>query len=167
MILGMSTATFTLVHVIISLVGIGSGLVVAVGLWRAQPLPLWTALFLASTIATSATGFLFHSKTFGPPHVVGVISLMVLAIGLLALYGLHLARNWRGTYVFCALAALYFNVFVAVAQAFDKVPALHALAPKGSEPPFAVAQLLVLGGFVAFGVAAAKRFHPLRPAAHA
>ena len=82
---------------------------------------LWTALFLASTIATSATGFLFHSKTFGPPHVVGVISLMVLAIGLLALYGLHLARNWRGTYVFCALAALYFNVFVAVAQAFERV----------------------------------------------
>lgn len=161
MILGMSTATFTLLHVIISLVGIGSGFVVAVSLRRAQWLPLWTALFLATTILTSVTGFLFHSKNFGPPQVVGVISLVVLAIGLLALYRFHLAGGWRGVYVVCALAALYFNVFVAVTQAFDKVPTLHSLAPTGTEAPFAVVQLAVLAVFVALGVSAFKRFRPL------
>jgi hypothetical protein len=160
MILGMSTASFTILHVIISLIAIVSGIVVAAGMRRAQRLPRWTALFLATTIATSVSGFFFHSKGFGAPHAVGVISLVILAVALLALYAYHLAGAWRGVYVASALAALYFNVFVLVTQLFAKLPTLKALAPTGSEPPFAVAQLLVLVAFVVLGVSALKRFHP-------
>jgi len=164
MILGMSTASFTLLHVAISLIAIASGVVVTIGMWRAQRMPLWTAVFLVTTIATSVTGFLFHSKSFGPPHVVGVISLIILALALVALYGYRLTGAWRWIYVASALAAFYLNVFVAVVQAFQKLPFLNALAPKGSEPPFAIAQLLVLAGFIALGVIAARRFHPGEPA---
>src|SRR5882762_2123129 len=164
MILGMSTAAFTLLHVVISLIAIACGVVVAIGLWRAQRLPGWTAVFLVTTIATSVTGFLFHSKSFGAPHVVGVISLVILAIALIAFYGYRLAGAWRWIYVAGALAAFYLNVFVAVVQAFQKLPFLRALAPTGSEPPFAVAQLLVLAGFIALGIIAARRFHPSEPA---
>jgi len=164
MILGMSTASFTLLHVAISLIAIASGVVVTIGMWRAQRMPLWTAVFLVTTIATSVTGFLFHSKSFGPPHVVGVISLIILALALVALYGYRLTGAWRWIYVAGALAAFYLNVFVAVVQAFQKLPFLNALAPKGSEPPFAITQLLVLAGFIALGVIAARRFHPGEPA---
>ena len=164
MILGMSTAAFTLLHVVISLIAIACGGVVTIGLWRAQRVPGWTAVFLVTTIATSVTGFFFHSKSFGAPHVVGVISLVILAIALIALYGYRLAGPWRWIYVASALAAFYLNVFVAVVQAFQKLPSLRALAPTGSEPPFAVAQLLVLAGFIALGVVAARRFHPGAPA---
>lgn len=167
MILGMSVATFTLFHVVISLIGIASGVVVAIGMWRAQRLPGWTALFLATTIATSLTGFLFHSKSFGAPHVVGVVSLVILAIALIALYGYHLAGAWRSIYVVCAIMALYLNVFVLVVQAFQKVAGLNALAPTGSEPPFAIVQLLVLVGFGALGFFATRRFHPATAAAPA
>lgn len=160
MILGMPTAAFTLLHVIISLIGIVAGAVVALRMRRAQRLPGWTAVFLATTILTSVTGFFFYSKSFGPPHVVGVISLIILAAALVALYGYHLAGAWRALYVVTALAAFYLNTFVLVTQLFAKVPALKALAPNGSEPPFAVAQLLVLGAFVALGVSAIKRFRP-------
>jgi hypothetical protein len=163
MILGMSIEAFTLFHVVISLIAIASGVLVTVGMWRAQRLPGWTAVFLATTIATSVTGFLFHSKNFGAPHVVGVISLVILAIALIALYGYRLAGAWRWIYVASALAAFYLNVFVAVVQAFQKLPFLRALAPKGSEPPFALTQLLVLAGFIALGVVAARRFHPGAP----
>jgi hypothetical protein len=165
MILGMSTATFTLLHVVISLVGIACGLVVAFGMLRTRLLPGWTAAFLVTTITTSVTGFLFHSKSFGPPHVVGVVSLVILPIALLALYGHHLARTWRPIYVICALAALYLNVFVLVVQAFQKLPSLRALAPNGSEPPFVITQLLVLLAFVALGILTTRRFHPGLPAA--
>ena len=127
-------------------------------------MPGWSAVFLATTIATSVTGFLFHSKSFGAPHVVGLISLVILALALIALYGYRLAGAWRSIYVASALAAFYLNVFVAVVQAFQKLPFLRALAPTGSEPPFAVTQLLVLAGFVALGVVAARRFHPGAPA---
>jgi len=164
MILGMSTEAFTSLHVVISLIAIACGVVVTIGLWRAQRLPGWTAVFLVTTIATSVTGFFFHSKSFGAPHVVGVISLVILAITLIALYGYRLAGAWRWIYVAGALAAFYLNVFVAVVQAFQKLPFLRALAPTGSEPPFAVAQLLVLAGFIALGVVAARRFHPGVPA---
>ena len=133
-------------------------------MWRAQRVPLWTAVFLVTTIATSVTGFLFHSKSFGPPHVVGVISLVILALALVALYGYRLTGAWRWIYVAGALAAFYLNVFVAVVQAFQKLPFLNALAPKGSEPPFAITQLLVLAGFIALGIIAARRFHPSEPA---
>lgn len=164
MILGMSTGSFTLFHVAISLIAIACGVVVAIGMWRAQRMPLWTTVFLVTTVATSVTGFLFHSKTFGPPHVVGVISLVILALALVALYGYRLTGAWRWIYVASALAAFYLNVFVAVVQAFQKLPFLNALAPKGSEPPFAITQLLVLAGFIALGVIAARRFHPGEPA---
>ena len=164
MILGMSVGTFTLLHVIISLVGIASGAVVLFAMIGDRPSRAWTALFLATTVLTSATGFLFHSASFGPPHVVGVISLVVLAVALLALYGQHLGGVWRPVYVICAVIALYLNVFVGVVQAFQKIPALNALAPKGSEPPFLAAQLVVLIGFIGFGYLAVKRFHPARGA---
>ena len=164
MILGMSTEAFTLFHVVISLIAIASGVAVTIGMWRAQRLPGWTAVFLATTIATSVTGFLFHSKSFGAPHAVGVISLVILATALIALYGYRLAGAWRWIYVAGALAAFYLNIFVAVVQAFQKLPSLRVLAPTGSEPPFAVTQLLVLAGFIAFGVVAARRFHPGAPA---
>jgi hypothetical protein len=160
MILGMSTATFTLLHVIISLLGIASGLVVLVGMLSGRPLNRWNGFFLLTTIATSVTGFMFHSKSFGPPHVVGVISLVVLAVALFALYSRHLSGSWRRIYAACAVLALYLNVFVGVVQAFQKIPFLHALAPNGSEPPFAIAQGVVLIIFVALGIAAAKRFRP-------
>lgn len=160
MVLGMSTATFTLLHVLISLIAIVSGIVVTAGMWRARRLPGWTALFLITTIATSVTGFFFHSKSFGPPHVVGVLSLMILAAAPVALYRYQLAGAWRWIYVATALTAFYLNVFVAVTQAFQKLPFLRALAPNGSEPPFVITQLLVLIGFISLGVVAAKRFHP-------
>jgi len=160
MILGMSTAAFTLLHVIISLIGIASGAVVMWGLWKAKRLGGWTALYLLTTVLTSATGFLFHSTSFGPPHIVGVISLVVLAATIAALYYYRLAGPWRWIYVAGAVLALYLNVFVGVVQAFQKLPFLHPLAPTGSEPPFAIAQFLVLALFIAFGIAATKRFHP-------
>jgi hypothetical protein len=158
MILGMSTAAFTTLHVVISLIGIFSGLVIALGMCRGARLPGWTALFLVTTILTSATGFLFHSASFGPPHVIGVISLVILAVALVALYGKHLAGRARWIYIAAAIFALYLNVFVGVIQAFQKIPFLHALAPTQQAAPFVVAQLLVLAFFVAVLVAALKHF---------
>jgi hypothetical protein len=163
MILGLSVGTFTLLHVLISLAGIATGLVVLFGLITNRRLPRWTAAFLAATVLTSATGFLFHSASFGPPHVLGIISLVALAAALFALYGRKLAGGWRAAYVVTAVLSLYLNVFVGVVQAFQKVPALHALAPKGSEPPFAVAQLVVLVAFGVLGFLAVRRFHPTTP----
>jgi hypothetical protein len=166
MILGMSTPTFTLVHVILSLVGILAGAIAALGMLSAKKLESWTALFLATTVATSATGFLFHSAAFGPPHVVGFISLVVLAVAILALYGRHLAGPWRWIYVVGAVLALYLNVFVGVVQAFQKLPFLQPLAPTQSEPPFLIAQVVVMVIFIALGILAARRFHPgaMKPA---
>jgi hypothetical protein len=160
MILGMSTSTFTLVHVVLSLIGIFSGAVVLFGMFSAKRLNGWTALFLATTVLTSVTGFFFHSVSFGPAHVVGVISLVVLAVAILALYVYRLAGSWRWIYVACAAAALYFNVFVGVVQAFQKLPLLQALAPTQSEPPFIVTQSVVLAIFVVLGIVAVRSFHP-------
>jgi hypothetical protein len=159
MILGMSTATFTLVHVLISLVGIGSGLIVLFGLLNAKRMDGWTGLFLATTVATSATGFGFPFEQLLPSHKVGIISLAVLAIAILARYAFHLARGWRWIYVVTAMIALYLNVFVAIVQSFRKVPALKELAPTGSEPPFLAAQLVVMALFIVFTIMAVKRFH--------
>ena len=161
MILGMSVGVFTTLHVLISFVAILAGVVVLFAMIANQRLELTTSVFLFTTILTSVTGFFFHSKSIGPPHIVGAISLVVLAICLLALYGRKLVGVWRPTYVITAVAALYFNCFVLVAQAFAKVPALHALAPKGTEPPFAVAQAALLAVFVALGYLAVRRHHPL------
>ena len=160
MIFGLPASTYTLIHVIISLAGIVSGLVVVYGLLTAKPLNGWTALFLVTTIATSVTGFGFPIHKFRPPHVVGVLSLIVLAIAVVARYGFHLTGAWRATYVVTAILALYFNVFVGVVQAFDKIASLKALAPTQKEPPFAIAQGAVLVIFIVLGVLATKRFRP-------
>ena len=169
MILGMTTSTFTLVHVVLSLVGIGSGFVVILGLLKGKRLDGWTAVFLATTVATSVTGFGFPFDHLLPSHKVGILSLLVLTVAILARYAFHLAGAWRRTYAISAVIALYFNVFVLVVQAFLKVPALHALAPKQTEPPFLVTQLIVLVVFVLLGIKTAKRFRdePVRAAARA
>ena len=158
MILGMTTSTFTLVHVIISLVGIGSGIIVTFGLLTGKRLDGWTALFLATTVATSVTGFFFPFDHLLPSHKVGIISLAVLAVAILARYGLHLAGAWRRIYAVSAMIALYLNVFVGVVQAFEKVPALKAMAPTQTEPPFLVAQIAVLVIFVGLTILAAIKF---------
>lgn len=160
MMLGMSLETYTLVHVIISLIGIGSGFVVLFGLLSGKRLGGWTGLFLATTVLTSVTGFGFPFDHLLPSHAVGTISLVVLAVAILALYPFHLAGAWRRIYVTTAVTALYLNCFVAVVQSFQKVPALHELAPNGSEPPFAIAQLAVLVIFVVLGIRAARKFRP-------
>jgi hypothetical protein len=158
MILGLSTAAFTTLHVIISLVGIFSGLVVLLGMCNGRRLPRWTATFLLTTIATSVTGFLFHSTSFGPPHLIGALSLVILAIALLALYGKHLSDAWRWIYIVTAILALYLNALVGVVQAFQKIAFLHARAPTQKEPPFLIAQLLVLAFFVVTVVICLKSF---------
>lgn len=160
MILGLTTATYTAVHVILSLIGIGTGLIVMFGLIGGKRLDGWTALFLATTAATSLTAFGFPNEHVTPGIVVGIISLVALALAIVARYARHLAGAWRGTYVVSAMIALYLNVFVAIVQSFEKVPALNALAPKGSEPPFLITQVLVMALFVALSILAGKRFHP-------
>ena len=157
-VFGMSLATYTFLHVVISLVGIGSGLVVLFGLLRGKRLDRWTAVFLATTVATSVTGFGFPADHLLPSHVVGAISLVVLAVAIAARYAFHLRGAWRRVYVVTAALALYLNVFVGVVQSFLKVPALRALAPKQTEPPFVVSQGVVLLVFVVLAVAAAVRF---------
>jgi len=159
MILGMPEATYRLLHVLISLVGIGSGIVVMFGFLTGKRLDGLTALFLVTTVLTSLTGFGFPFDHLLPSHKVGIISLVILAIAILARYVFHLAGSWRWIYVIAATTALYLNVFVAVVQAFLKVPALKALAPTQKEPPFLVAQLAVLFVYVGLTILAAKRFH--------
>jgi hypothetical protein len=154
----MSLATFTLAHVVISLVGIGSGLVVLFGLFAGKRLEGWTKLFLATTVATSLTGFGFPFDHLLPSHVVGFLSLVVLAVAIAARYAFHLRGAWRHVYVVGAVLALYLNVFVGVVQAFLKVPALNALAPHQTEPPFVVSQGIVLVSFVVLAIVAAIRF---------
>lgn len=158
MIFGMTISTFTTVHVVLSLVGIFSGFVVLIGLLGGKRLDGLTALFLVSTVLTSVTGFLFPVDHFLPSHGVGIISLVVLAVAILARYAFHLAGAWRWIYVVGAVVGLYLNVFVLIAQAFLKVPTLKAMAPTQSEPPFLIAQLVVMALFIALGIAAAKRF---------
>lgn len=164
MILGMTTATFTLIHVLLSLAGIGTGFIVLYGLLTGKRLDGWTAIFLTTTVLTSATGFLFPVEHLLPSHVVGIISLVVLAIAILTRYPLHLARASRWIYVVCAVLALYLNVFVAVVQSFLKVPALKAMAPTQKEPPFVVAQVVVMALFIVLGVFAVKKFRVERTA---
>jgi hypothetical protein len=147
-------------HVVISLIAIASGLIVSYGLLTSNRMRGATLLFLVTTIATSATGFFFHRDQILPSHVVGGISLVVLAATAAALYVYDLHGSWRTIYVVGAVTSLYFNVFVLVVQLFLKVPSLHVLAPKGSEPPFAIAQGLVLVLFVVLGTFAVKRFRP-------
>lgn len=156
----MDSQALTLSHTGISLIGILSGLLVLYGLLTANRMTGTTLVFLATTVATSVTGFFFHRSHILPSHVVGVISLVLLAAAIVALYSFHLRGAWRVVYVACAVASLYFNVFVLVAQLFLKVPALHALAPNGAEPPFIISQAIVLVAFLALGLLAVRRFHP-------
>jgi hypothetical protein len=156
MILGMSPLLF--VHVVLSLIGIVSGLVVLAGFLRGEQRDGWVAIFLLTTLATSLTGFPLPADRFLPSHAVGILSVIVLAAALAALYLFRLAGPWRSIYVIASVTALYLNVFVLVVQFFRKIPALHALAPTESEPPFAIAQGLVLILFVALGIAATRAF---------
>src|ERR1700759_2036966 len=165
MILGMSLATFTMVHVIISLIGIASGIIVMFGLLGSHRMPGLTAIFLLSTVLTSATGFLLPplvTEKLLPSHMVGILSLVLLAIACIAFYAMKLSGPWRWIYVVTAMASLYLNVFVLVIQSFLKIPALHALAPSvpPSEPPFAVIQGIVLVFFIIVIIGAVRRFRP-------
>ncbi len=160
MILGMSLSAFTTLHVVLSLIGIAAGFVVLFGMLGSKKLPRWTALFLATTVLTSVTGFLFPFDRVLPSHIFGVLSLVVLAVALFALYGRRLAGSWRWIYVAGAAFALYLNSFVAVFQAFLKVPAVHALAPTQAEPPFAIAQGALLLFFIVLTFLAIRKFHP-------
>src|SRR5713101_1176547 len=163
MILGMSLATFTLAHVIISLIGIVAGVIVMFGLLGSNRMTGLTAIFLLFTILTSATGFLFPFDKLLPSHMIGILSLVLLAIACFALYGTKLSGAWRSVYVVTAMTSLYLNVFVLIIQAFLKVPALHALAPSvpPSEPPFAIIQGIVLVFFVIVIIGAVRRFRPM------
>jgi hypothetical protein len=156
MILGMSPMVF--VHVLLSLVGIAAGLVVLLGMFSAKRMDGMTALFLSTTVLTSLTGFILPAHKLLPSHIIGVLSLIALAVALVARYAKQMAGGWRRGYVISASISLYFNVFVLIAQAFMKAPALHAMAPTGSEPPFLVAQATVMVVFILLTVVAVKKF---------
>jgi len=165
MILGMSLSTFVTAHVIISLIGIVAGIIVMFGLLGSNRMPGLTAIFLLFTVLTSATGLLIPpllTETLLPSHMIGILSLVLLAIACIALYGMTLSGAWRWIYVVTAMISLYLNVFVLVIQSFLKVPALHALAPSvpPSEPPFAVVQGIVLVFFIIVIIGAVRRYRP-------
>src|SRR6516165_9351830 len=159
MILGMSVGAFTILHVIITLVAIGSGLIVVGGMFSSNRLPVATALFLFTTVLTSVTGFLFPIHGFTPALGVGIVACVMLAVVLFALYK-RLVGRWRWIYVITAVASLYLNVFVLVVQSFVKVSALNALAPKQTEPPFANTQAVVLAIFILIALIAVIKFRP-------
>lgn len=163
MILGMSLSMFTTVHVIISLIAIVSGIIVMFGLLGSSRMPGLTAIFLLFTILTSATGFLFPFEKLLPSHMIAILSLVLLAIACIALYGMRLSGAWRWIYVLTAMISLYFNVFVLVIQSFLKIPALTALAPGNppSGPAFAVIQGVVLLFFVVVIIGAMRRYRPM------
>jgi len=162
MVLGLSLPAFTMVHVIISLIGIVSGFVVLSGLFSSNRMPGMAGLFLLTTILTNATGFLFPFEKLLPSHIIALLSLVLLAIACIALYGMKLSGSWRWIYVVTAMISLYFNVFVLVIQSFLKIGPLHALAPSvpPSEPPFAIVQGIVLVFFVVAIIGAVRRFRP-------
>lgn len=156
MIFGFSTSVF--IHIVISLIGIATGFVTLFGWIAGQRRDKWTSIFLIATVATSVTGFFLPADRFMPSHAVGILSLIALALAYFAQYGGKLAGGWRRTFVITATLAQYFNVFVLVAQLFAKVPSLKALAPTQAEPPFAVAQGIVLLLFILLGFLAVRRF---------
>lgn len=160
MVLGLSLAGFTVLHLVISMIAIALGFIVAGGLLASNRLPGWTAWFLILTIVTSATGFLFPFTKILPSHIVAIISLVLLAIAAYALYGKGLTGTWRTIYVVTAMLALWFNVFVLIVQSFQKVALLNVYAPTGSEPPFAITQGVVLVFFIFTIVLGIRRFRP-------
>src|SRR5438046_4178184 len=151
---------YTIIHTLISLVAIFSGLVVVLGLLGSKRLDGWTKWFLITAVATTVTGFFFPFHGCTPAIGLGIISLPFLALTIFARYPRHLAGSWRWIYVVGAVICLYFNLFVAVVQAFEKIPALRALAPTQSEPPFKLTQLIVLLGSAVLAIVAVVRFHP-------
>ena len=151
---------YTQIHVLISLVGIFSGLIVLFGMLAGKRLDGWTKWFLITSVLTSVTGFFFPFHGFTPAIALGIISLLVLAIAIYARYPRQLTGNWRWIYVVGAVISLYFNVFVGVVQSFEKIPALHAMAPSQTEQPFKLTQLVVLSLFVVLSIVAAIRFRP-------
>ena len=159
MVLGMSLSAFTLFHVLLSLAGIGSGSIVVFGLIGGRRLNGWTAIFLVTTALTSLTGVLFPVEHLMPSHVLGFLSLAALSLAIAARYAFEFAGAWRWIYVVSSALALYFNCLVAFVQAFEKVPALKALAPTQKEPPFLVTQLVLLVLFVWITTLATKRFN--------
>lgn len=160
MVLTMNLSTFTAIHTALSVIALLSGVVVLIGLLRSQRCRLWTLLYFVTAIATSVTGFGFPNKTFTPADVVGVISLVLLTVGVLARYFYSFAGIARWLYAIGVTLSLYFLFFVLLAQAFGKIAALKALAPTQSDPPFAIAQGALLAVFVVLVVAAIRKFHP-------
>ena len=162
MMLGLSLSAVTTLHVVISLVGIVTGLIVLSGLFKSQSMLGMTAIFLITTILTNATGFMFPFEKLLPSHVIAIISLILLAIACIALYSMKLSGAWRSIYLITAITSLYLNIFVLVIQSFLKIGFLHALAPSvpPSEPPFAIVQGVVLVVFVIAGIAAVRRYRP-------
>jgi hypothetical protein len=158
MILGLSTSVFTLIHVILSLVGIGAGLIALLGLMGGKLYRGVTALFLITTVLTSITGFLFPFHGMTPGIILGILSMVALLLAIVALYIGKLAGAWRGTYVISSSLALWFNFFVLVAQSFAKIPALKAIAPTQASPAFGITQLIVMVIFVVLTIRAVKRF---------
>ena len=152
--------TFTVVHVALSLVGIVSGLIVLVGLMRSDRMERWTALFLSTTLLTSGTGFGFPYRGITPGVITGVLSLLILTVAIIARYHFRLRGIWRSIYVIGAVVALYFNCLVLVAQLFLHIPPLHAVAPRGLEPPAVITQGILLVFFLVSGILALRRFHP-------
>lgn len=158
---GLSLSAFTSLHVVISLVAILTGLVVLYGLLKSSRMDGWTFVFLLTTVLTSVTGFLFPFNGFTPAIAFGILSMILLIAAIAARYTYHLAGSWRWIYVVGAVLSLYLNCFVLVVQSFLKIPTFNALAPTGSEPPFAIAQGIVLVFFIVTGFLAVRRFHPI------
>jgi hypothetical protein len=148
-------------HVTLSFIGLLAGALVLIALCAGRHQPTWEAVLLLTTALICLTGFPLASPpgtpTPDPARILGVMELVIVVIAAFALYVRHLANAWRGIYIVAIVLAVYFNVFVAVAQAFLKIGFLHAFAPTGKEPPFLIAQLVTLGLFVVIGVTAFKR----------
>ena len=150
----------TIVHTLISLIAIFTGLVVVIGMLANNRLSGWTKWFLIAAVTTTVTGFFFPFHDMTPAIKLGIISSVVLVITIFARYLKRLAGAWRWIYVVGAVICLYFNLFVLVVQAFEKISSLHALAPTQTESPFKLTQLIVLVVSVLLAIIAVVRFHP-------
>lgn len=163
MTLGLSLPTFTMFHVVLSLIGIASGLLVITEMLRSRISSMWSAVFLITTLATVLTGFLFPVEKILPSHIVGILTAVALLLAIAALYVFKLRGPWRGTYVVSAVVALYFNVFVAIVQSFEKIAVLHEIAPTQSAPAFKIVQLTALALFLLLGVLAFRKTRVVAP----
>ena len=161
MVFGISLSAYTTIHVIISLIAIVAGFIAVFQMIANKPLGIWNSIFLWTTIATSVTGFGFPITGVTPGIVVGIISLVILAVALFALYAQHLAGPWRWIYVITAIVALWFNVFVLIVQSFQKVPSLKTLAPTQSEPPFQIVQGAALVLLAVLAILTVRKFRPV------